>query len=244
MSEPSQLPDDVQPVPRGLRPFRAAIVFSLVMLASTVAAAVWTCYQLPPGARVPMHWNAAGKIDGYGSRGSLFILPGAILFLTLLLTGLPFIEPRKFNLRASARAYNAVWMSVVGLEAVIQSVMIMTLFGWHVSMNRVAIGGTGVLFVILGNYLGKVRSNFFFGVRTPWTLSSELSWNKTHRLAGRLFVLAGVAAVLAAALLAASQVLVFVLIGLLTVAAAIPIIYSYFVWRTDPHKTPIGRAMR
>jgi uncharacterized membrane protein len=245
MSEPSTSPDsgppgNDEPEPTGLRPFRGPLVFSIAMTAVATGAAFWAWRQLPADARVPMHWNVAGEIDGYGGRGSLFLFPGMLLFLTALFAGLPFIEPRRANLLRSSRAYGALWITVVAFMLLIQGAVIMTAFGRPAPMHQLALGGTGVLLLVIGNYLGKVRSNFFFGVRTPWTLSSELSWNKTHRLAGRLFVAVGAALIVASLLGLSGRWLLFGLLGSLGVVAIVPIVYSYFIWRGDPGKTGAG----
>jgi len=245
MSELSPPPDVdplkcVEPEPTDPRPGRAPVVVSIVLLVATTGAAWWVWRQLPADARVPMHWNAAGEIDGYGSRASLFLLPGTILLLTLLFAGLPYIEPRRGNLLRSSRAYGALWIAVVAFLALIHGASLAAALGRPAPMDKLATGGVGAVFLILGNYLGKVRSNYFFGVRTPWTLSSELSWNKTHRLAGRLFVVLGMATMIAA--LAGPSGLPLTIGWLISLGAAtlIPVVYSYFVWRSDPHKAGAG----
>jgi uncharacterized membrane protein len=97
-----------------------------------------------------------------------------------------------------------------------------------------------VIVTVLGNYLGAVRSNFFFGVRTPWTLSSELSWERTNRLAGRLLVPLGViVALMALAGWALAGLATFIV--LLVASMAVAVAYSYRVWRDDPQRSDIGR---
>lgn len=219
---------DVEP-----RPWTIALVVSLVLAALGAAAAAWACWRLPADAQVPMHWNAAGQVDAYGGRGSLFLLPAVVLFLTLLFAVLPHIEPRRLNLRRSANAYRTVWIAVVGFMTVIQAAIVATALGHSLPVGRVAMGGVGVLFLVLGSVLGSVRSNFFFGVRTPWTLSSELSWSKTHRLAGRLFATMGVLLAAAALLRAPDQALVYGMLAAVGVIAAVLVLYSYCIWRLD-----------
>ncbi len=105
--------------------------------------------------------------------------------------------------------------------------------GLQVNMNKVAQPALGIAFVVIGNYLGKMRSNFTCGIRTPWTLSSELSWNKTHRLGGRLFFVFG----LVMLVLPFTPIPmhagwgIFVCGALLS--AIIPAVYSYFIWKQD-----------
>lgn len=233
-------PDNGKPEPTGFRPFRWALAFSLLMTIAATLAAAWAWQQLPADAKVPMHWNAAGEIDGRGGRGSLFVFPGVILFMTLLFAGLPFIEPRRTHLLRSSRAYSAVWIAAVAFMSVLQGGIILAALGRHVPMDKLATVGAGIVFLVVGNYLGKVRSNFFFGVRTPWTLSSELAWNKTNRLAGRLFVLLGLAAIAAPLLGVSGALLTFGFLGALIATALVPIVYSYFVWRSDQNKTHVG----
>jgi uncharacterized membrane protein len=96
----------------------------------------------------------------------------------------------------------------------------------------------GGLFVAIGSVLGRVRSNFFFGIRTPWTLTSERSWEKTHRLGGWLFVAEGVL-VAAGALLRPGELWVTLLVGSIVAMLVVLTVYSYVVWRYEtkpPHK--------
>ncbi|MBT9446177.1 MAG: SdpI family protein [Hyphomonadaceae bacterium] len=95
--------------------------------------------------------------------------------------------------------------------------------------------GVGVLFVFLGDAMPKTRPNFFVGVRTPWTLSSDLAWQKTHRLAGWLFVLVGFWAIVAAFTLKGIA-LAFSVTGPILIVAAVSAVYSWFVWKADPAK--------
>ena len=88
------------------------------------------------------------------------------------------------------------------------------------------------MFIVLGNYLGKIRRNYMFGVRTPWTLASELSWNKTHRFAGKLFVVTGLIVLLAGLWNPAWAI--YAMIGCIIITLALTMVYSYWVWKHDP----------
>ena len=93
--------------------------------------------------------------------------------------------------------------------------------------------------MIIGNVLGKVRSNFVFGVRTPWTLSSDLAWNKTHRLVGRLFVLLGLAMIVVG-LVGGTTAFFVLLLGGIGVVLFVAFAYSYRVWKSDPDRLTVG----
>jgi uncharacterized membrane protein len=227
---------DVSQPEAALRPFAVPLAVSLAVTAALAGASWWAWRQLPVDARIPSHWDAAGRIDSYGGRNSLFFVPGLMLGLTLLFLFVPRIEPRRTHLLLSSRAYRAVWLAMVLALAGLQVFQIRAAFGEELSMEKWHGIGLGALFIVIGNFLGKVRSNFLFGVRTPWTLSSELSWNKTHRLAGWVFVALGLTLFICAWLRWLEGNLHFVIIGGVVVLLATVLPYSYFVWRSDPDK--------
>ena len=109
-------------------------------------------------------------------------------------------------------------------------------FGRHFDITSVVFLGMAVLFSIIGNFMSKIRPNWFVGVRTPWTLSSKLSWDKTHRLAGWLFLLMGAAFAVVAFMhntWAFAAMFSFDAICLVWM-----VVYSYLVYRSDPHPVP------
>jgi uncharacterized membrane protein len=218
------------------RPFAVPLTVSLVVTAALIGASWWAWRQLPVEARIPDHWNAAGQVDRYGGRDSLFIIPGLTLGLTLLFLFLPRFEPRRAHLLLSSRAYRAVWLAIVLFSAGLQLFKIKAALGVPVSVEKWIGAGLGALFLVIGNFLGKVRSNFMFGVRTPWTLSSELSWNRTHRLAGWMFVGIGLALLVCAPLRWFEGHLHYVIISGVVALLVTVLPYSYFVWRSDPDK--------
>jgi uncharacterized membrane protein len=121
------------------------------------------------------------------------------------------------------------------LLLVVHAAVVASVLGATFDMGRVFGVTIGGLFLVIGGFLGKTRSNWFMGIRTPWTLSSERSWALTHRLGGRLFMAAGLLSVVLA-LVASAEVVFYALLPAAGVAAIVPIVYSYFVWRDDPDK--------
>lgn len=215
---------------------RKPILVSAGIIAAMLIASLWAALTLPQGERFPVHWNAAGLPDRFGSKWeTLGMAPLVAAVLAVLFAVIPRVEPRAGHLRRSMKAYRATWIGALLLLLAIHGALIVAAFGRSFSMPAVTGIVLGLLFVVMGNYMGKIRSNYFFGVRTPWTLSSELSWNKTHRLSGRLMVLFG-ALVLAAGLSGSPRVLLAVLVvgtALLVVGVCV---YSYVVWRSDPDR--------
>ena len=212
--------------------------FSLAVIAVMFAMAAWAWPQVPE--RIPVHWNIRGEVDGYGGRFvGLLLLPLAALGVYMLMQLARLVDPGKANYENFAQAFAMIRLVFVLFMATIYGVMVRAAFGHVVAMGTIMFLAMGVLFIVLGNFMGKLRPNWFVGVRTPWTLSSRLSWDKTHRLAGWLFVLMG----------ALFFVLVFfqkpwalgVVLAIDVVSILWMVLYSYLVYRSDPHRvTPAG----
>jgi uncharacterized membrane protein len=196
---------------------------------------------VPAGTQVPIHWGIGGEPDGFAPKEVAFLMtPALAAGLSVLLGVLPRFEPRSANLARSSTAYVQVGIAMLVVLTVIQLTTVLAGAGRPVDVSLVMGLAVGGLLVVLGNVLGKVRSNFIFGVRTPWTLASDRSWNKTHRLVGRLFVLLGLA-VLVAGFVGGDVIMFLTLIGGVALVIGVGIVYSYRVWKADPDKQPIGR---
>jgi uncharacterized membrane protein len=220
-----------------LRPF---LIASAVAIGAMLGLAAWAWGQVPAGQQVPIHWGIDGQPNGYAPKEiALFILPVVTAGLTVVLGLIPRFEPRSANLARSRSAYLQVGIGVLVVLVIAQLAVVLTAVGSPVPVASVVGAAIGGVFVVVGNVLGKIRSNFVFGVRTPWTLASDLSWNKTHRLVGRLFVVLGLAVVVASLIGSAAWIVVLTagIAGILVVAVG----YSYRVWKIDPDKQPIGR---
>lgn len=207
---------------------RSLLVSALFVLVA-VAAAAWLYPALP--AQVPTHWGPRGQVDGYHSRLWAAAFPAvAIALLALVAAVLPAVSPKRFRIAPFAPVWHLAMLAVQGMLLAIGLSMLLSAAGYAVPVPTVAMLCVGALFVVLGNYMGKLRRNFFIGIRTPWTLASEDVWERTHRLGGWLFVLAGLAAI-AATLLDAPRW--FALAALLTAALA-PCAYSLWLyWRLE-----------
>ena len=203
-------------------------------IAPLLIAAMWAfalaVYPHLP-ARIPTHWNLRGEPNGWGGPRAAFLFPAIGTGLWLLLLVLPRIDPRRANWEKFRDEVRLLVNVLVLFAAWIEAVALGAALGWNVDAGRAVLGGVGVLLAVIGNYLPRIRSNWFFGIRTPWTLSSERVWRDTHRIGGRAFVIGGVAMVLAMFIPGfAAQVLSIVAV---TVAAVIPVVYSYRAWRRE-----------
>ena len=213
---------------------RTLVVVGGVFVLAMLAVSAWAWPQIPAEARIPIHWGPDGRADGYGSKElGLLGMPLVAAAVVGLLTAVPRFEPRRRNLERSSTAYVAIGIAVAGFLFALHVAAVLAALGSEADITAVATIGSGVLFVVIGNYLGKTRSNWFFGIRTPWTLSSDRSWARTHRAGGLLFVLIGLA-VVAVTLAVGAQVALWVMLGSLGVGVVALFGYSYLVWRDDP----------
>ncbi len=201
-----------------------------VGIAAAMAAFTAVIYARLP-ERIPTHWNLAGEVDGWSSRGTAWLLPGLALGMWALLTVLPRLDPRGQNY---TRFRDTYWL-VVNLTLLFLGVLhVATLgyaLGWPVQVDRVVNAMVGLLFVAIGNVLPRVRPNWFLGIRTPWTLESDRVWRETHRFGGRVFVAGGVVLLLLA--LWPGGAAEWLLLPLLLGTALTPAAYSYLAWRRE-----------
>jgi uncharacterized membrane protein len=167
----------------------------LLILAMLIAGACTWPY-VPD--EVPVHWNIRGEVDRYGGRfEGLFIVPLVAAGLYVLLRMLPKVDPRAANYREFAGPYAIIRCALIAFMAVVHALLLLAALGRPIPIGPVVSGLVGILLIIIGALMSRIKPNWFVGVRTPWTLSSDLSWTKTHRLAARLLPLSGVAVMLA-----------------------------------------------
>lgn len=200
-----------------------------------VSALAWL--QLPAGAQVPIHWGTDGQPDDWADKTlGLFLLPAVAVGVAALLAFIPRFEPRRTNLARSSKAYGATWIGVMLLLGGLHALAVAVALGAELDLTRIVFVGTGVLFVVIGNYLPKVRPNYMMGIRTPWTLTSDLAWTRTHRLGGRVFVIEGIAIAILGLIGIDGMTLVWVMLGAIGILLVVTFAYSYQVWKSDPEK--------
>lgn len=202
--------------------WRILLVTSLITLLPIVAGVVlWN--QLPDP--MPSHWNAAGEVDGWSSKPfAVFGLPlimTAALWLCTLATG---ADPKKAN-HSDKVVHLVLWIIPI-LSIVLFTITYAVALGKNVRIELVMPVVIGLIFAIVGNYLPKCKQNYTIGIKIPWTLNSEENWNRTHRFAGRLWTVCGIAIILTGFF---GGFWIFFGVALLMVVA--PIVYSYLLHR-------------
>jgi|KBSSwiStaDraftv2_1062776.scaffolds.fasta_scaffold784551_2 uncharacterized membrane protein len=209
--------------------------FGLVIAALAIALSIWAYPRLPP--TVATHWNLRGTPDGFSSRFvAVAIGPLLIIGITLLFNVLPKVDPRRENYLSFLSTYWLFANALMVFMLIIHAVVLASGMGYSVRIDRLMPLFVGLLFVVIGNYLTRVEPNWFVGIRTPWTLSSDRVWRKTHRTGGWLMVLGGLALATGAFLPRAA--LLPLLIGTVVLVAVFPIAQSYILWKREKHDRP------
>jgi uncharacterized membrane protein len=161
---------------------------ALILVGLTWAGSAWIYPKLPE--TIPTHWNIKGQIDGYGSKTwAVFLMPFMMLLFLGLFRVLPYLSPKNFEINTFLSTYLFIMVVIVGLFAYLHAVILSAVWQ-HVSesarpieIGRYLLGGLFLFLGVLGSVMGKVRRNFYVGVRVPWTLASDRVWNDTHRVA-------------------------------------------------------------
>jgi uncharacterized membrane protein len=167
------------------------LIVGVLLIVAALGASLLFYPQLPE--TIPTHWDIHGQVDGHGSKSTVFLLPGAMaVCLVLLFWVLPWLSPKRFEVESFRSTYLFIAVTVLALLAYLHGVILWTALHPPVLMERALVGGICLFAALLGNVLGKVRRNFWMGVRTPWTIADERVWNATHRFAARVMVAAGV----------------------------------------------------
>lgn len=204
--------------------------YPAVLIAVTAIVSVVAYPRLP--ATVPSHWNLRGQVNAWQSRGeAAFLMPILMLVLWGVMRGLPAIDPRRANYAKFQLTYDFMIAAVLTLVALIHLSVLGFALGLPISIHRVAPIALGLILIAIGNQLPRARSNWWFGIRTPWTLSNERVWERTHRVGGYLMTAAGVVVIVSA--LVAGSIAPFVIIASVAASALGSTIYSYIAWRQE-----------
>ena len=216
---------------------RPLILFSAIVVTAMLVVSAWALVQLPADAEIPIHWGIDGEPDGFAPAPvGLLLMPGVVALIAGLFAIIPSIEPRRANFERSRQPYVVLWVGIVSLLGALHVLVAAVALGSEVEVGRIVPTGAGVLFLLIGAFLPRIRSNFLMGIRTPWTLTSERSWARTHRLGAWLFVAAGLILVVLGLVDAPGEVTFPVLIGGVTAIVVALFAYSYVVWRGDPDR--------
>ncbi|MGI6486139.1 MAG: SdpI family protein [Tepidanaerobacteraceae bacterium] len=179
---------------------------------------------------VPSHWNIHGQIDGYSSKTfHILFFPTLILGLYLLMSYAPFIDPKPESYSKFKGIFENFRLILVLILAGMYIATTLAGLGIPVSVGKIVRFAIGILLIFIGNYFGKIRHNYTFGIKTPWTLANEEVWNKTHRASGPLWVLSGLVWVLTVFM--ADKPAFIINMSVLVAVSVFGVLYSFVLFK-------------
>jgi uncharacterized membrane protein len=205
------------------------IITIIAILILSFVVSLYFYPQMPD--KMATHWNARGEVDGYMSKFlGTFLLPFVMIGLALLFIFIPVIDPLKENIKKFRKYYD--WFIVFFLIFMLSIQMHIILWntGIQISPNVIMPAGIALLFFYIGILCENAKRNWFIGIRTPWTLSSDRVWEKTHKIGGKLFKIAGIIAFMG--VFFRNYAVFFILIPVI-LAAVYVVVYSYIEYRKE-----------
>ena len=205
------------------------IVLVLILAAMIAGLSLWN--RLPD--QMASHWNVNDQVDGYMSKfWGVFLMPLITLGMFLLFLVIPNIDPLKANIAQFRDAFNLFIVLLVGFTVYIYTLTLLWNLGYkNFGLGKAMMPALGVLFIFVGYMLRKAKRNFFIGIRTPWTLSSDRVWDETHRIGAILFTVSGVLALLGS-FFGGVTAFMMVMVPILG-SAVFLVIYSYILYQRE-----------
>jgi uncharacterized membrane protein len=205
-------------------------VWPVLLVAAAIGLSLWAYPQLP--SQVVSHWGFNGEANGWSSREFHVIFFPALLIAMYALFGvLPKFDPNKERYQEFSSAYLAIRNLILSVLFIIFTAATFYNLGYAINISVIVSSTIGLLMIGLGSYFKELKRNWFMGIRTPWTLSSENVWNKTHLLGGRLFMLWGLGLVLTP-LFPPIFAFPIIFFGIIIIVAWV-FIYSYILFRKE-----------
>jgi len=206
---------------------KKTFLLSVILIIIAFAIAIYSYPLLPP--KIASHWNAAGNAENYMSKSfGLFLFPVIMLGMFLLFLIIPLIDPLKKNFKKFRKHYDNFVLVMIIFFFYMYILTILWNFGHIFDMTLSIIPAIAILFIYIGFLLENSKRNWFVGIRTPWTMTNETVWNKTHKLGGSLFKLSGVISLLG---LFFQRYIVWFILAPVIVSIIGLIIYSYIEWK-------------
>lgn len=199
----------------------------IILIILSILGTAFVYNRLPE--EIPGHINLRGEVDRYDGKETVIFTGLLPLIIYLLMVFLPRIDPKRKSYLKHKKAYEITKTLIIIFIIIIQWAMISLALGFDINIGLFVKIGVGLFFIVLGNFMGQIRHNYFFGIKTPWTLSNETVWKKTHRVGGFSFMIAGV--IMFISIFFNGMIAELALIAAIVIAAIYPIIYSYIEFR-------------
>ena len=205
---------------------KSEIITGLIVV-TTFVLALSIFPQLPD--KIATHWNPQGQVDSYLAKPwGVFFPPTISIILWLLFLIIPKIDPKKENIQKFRKYFDGFIILFFLFLLFIYLLMIFWNLGYHFNMIRFLTPAIGILFYYIGILVSNAQPNWSIGIRTPWTLSDKVVWQKTHHLGGILFRICSILSFIG---ILWTKIAFFLVIGPVIASAIICVIYSYWLYK-------------
>jgi uncharacterized membrane protein len=206
------------------------MILNMIILAVVLISSFLVLPYLP--AQISMHWNVLGQVDQFVPKtNGIWFLPLLTILMFISFRVIPFFDPKKDKYALFKREWEIMQTGFILFFAYMQFIIVYLSLNPSVRMMPLMFIGLGSLFILIGNYLSKIRQNHFIGIRVPWTLASEDNWNKTHRFASWCYVIAGLLTLIESYFIWYAPVIIF---GSILLASSLPMVYSFLLFKKAP----------
>lgn len=180
--------------------------------------------------KIPVHWGPTGEPDRYGSKMEQLTMSALPLVLFMFFNFLPSIDPKRESYKKHSGAFSIINFVIIMFLILMNVMGLFSALGYNIQFSKVTPVLLGLMLIVFGNFMTQIRHNYFFGIRTPWTLASEYVWKKTHRFGGYVFVVIGLVPLSS---LFIGPIGMYIFIGALAIGIALILIYSYLVYKRE-----------
>ena len=179
---------------------------------------------------IPTHFGPSGEPDAWGSKFTVLLYPAILVLVTVLAVPMIKLDPKQDNYERFSKYYYNFFLGFALFFLAMEAANIAIAMGAAINVGSVICFVTGVLMFFVGNMMPKIKQNFFFGIKTPWALTDEENWFKTHRLGGKTFAAGGIIIMLAAFIPGESKI--WILLAAVLIMTFIPFVYSYLIFKS------------
>lgn len=204
-------------------------IIPIVIIIIALIVGAWLYPSLPE--RIPVHWNSQGEADGWGSKDfGVFFLPILALGVYLLMTFIPRIDPLKKNYEKFKKPYFYFKLLLSLFFVFLYFFTLCSVSGFEINIAYFMLPAFSFLFILMGAMLPKLKRNYFIGIRTPWTIHSDIVWEKTHKFSSKIFIAAGTISLVG---MIFPSFAFSIFITAVIAAAIVCVAYSYFLFRRN-----------
>lgn len=202
---------------------------SLLLLTLMFLGSILFYSALP--SEMPMHWEINGQVNSYMRKDiAVALLPLIAAGMFILFKVIPELDPKKNKYKLFKKEWEIIQTTLIGFFAYLHFMIFLVSIHPEISIVPLLFFGIGILFMIVGNYLPKIKQNYFVGIKIPWTLSSADNWDKTHKFGGKCFMISGFIIFIESFIFWNAPVIIF---GTILLTVILPIIYSYAIYSSS-----------